>query len=163
MTTLSLVTALLLGSTGFAHGGGIIDRCYAQRTGGFILGPGPGYGWGYPNGNPDEYGYYDLGDRIPLAEGRTAEYHFLRQYSIPPEQMFISTYYNPYISQGQRYVPWTNCGGPHPASNAPSGPGDMPAHPYDETIGTGPRVAVPTFTGRSEAPPINTGSSGLTP
>ncbi len=165
-TAISLALALALGATG-DHGAhprqGWLARHYAQRTGGYILGPGPGNGWGFPNGNPDGYGWYDLGPRLPIAGGRTADYYFRRYYSVPAEQLFISTYYNPYVSQGQRYIPYSNCGGPHPASGLPYGSAVLSMHPYNDTLGTGPRVPIPSFTGRVEAPPINTGNSGLTP
>ncbi|MFO0909875.1 MAG: hypothetical protein U0794_16260 [Isosphaeraceae bacterium] len=38
-----------------------------------------------------------------------------------------------------------------------------PTHPYNESLGRGPQVNVPPFTGRIEAQPINSGTTGLTP
>ncbi len=45
----------------------------------------------------------------------------------------------------------------------PTGSAVTPAHPYQATLGTGPRVKLPNFTGRTEAPPVPPGGSGLTP
>ena len=36
-------------------------------------------------------------------------------------------------------------------------------HPYNATLNTTPRVAVPRFSGRVEAPPVNHGNTGLRP
>jgi len=43
------------------------------------------------------------------------------------------------------------------------GSANTPVHPYQDTIGTGPKVNVPPFNGRVGAPPIPSGSTGLTP
>ncbi len=80
-----------------------------------ILPPGPGVGWGFPNGAPDGYGWYSVGDRLPLGADRTPDYYFNRQYAIMPQQMFLPTYFNTYVMRGQRYIPYVNCGGAHPA------------------------------------------------
>jgi hypothetical protein len=130
---------------------------------GCIVPPGPGYGWGFPNGNPDGYGWWDHGTCLPLGPNRTSEYYFPRYFSIPPAQMFLPSYYNPYITRGQRYLPYSGCGGFHPAGGPALGSAETPVHPYQDTIGTGPRVRLPQFNGRVEVPPVNSGSTGLTP
>jgi hypothetical protein len=130
---------------------------------GWILPPGPGYGWGFPNGNPDGYGYRDDGVYLPLWSDRTSEYYFPRYFMVPPDTLFFPTYYNAYISRGQRYIPYAGCGGAHPAGYAPIGSAVMPPFPYDESSASGPRVQIPTFTGNVGAPPVPSGSTGLTP
>src|SRR3954469_25556925 len=87
---------------------------YHTNTGGRILPNGPGYGWGFPNGNPDGYGYVDYGTDLPLGANRTAEYYFPRYFAVPAVQAFFPTYYNPYFTRGQRYVPYAGAGGEHP-------------------------------------------------
>jgi hypothetical protein len=78
--------------------------------------------------------------------------------------MFMTTYYNPYLTKGQRYDPYTGCApGFHPASGPALGSANTPLHPYQDTLGSGPRVSIPGFDGRVEAPPVNSGSTGLTP
>jgi hypothetical protein len=154
-TIVSMTLALAMGSTGGAfryHGP--VPR---------ILPPGPGYGHGFPNGNPDGYGWFDYSTWVPLGADRTPEYYFPRYFAVPADQAFLPTYYNPYQSRGQRYITFTNCGGWHPAGGPPMASSEMPVHPYRDTIGSGPRVQLPTFSGRVEAPPINSGGSGLTP
>ncbi len=130
---------------------------------GWVQPPGPGYGWGFPNGNPDGYGWWDHDARLPLGADRTPEYYFPRYLATTPETLFLPTYYNPYLSRGQRYISYTGCGGAHPAGGPPLGSAVMPVHPYQDTIGTGPRVQIPNFTGNVEAPPVNSGGTGLTP
>jgi hypothetical protein len=154
-TIVSMTLAFAMGATGdhFHHGGG----------GGWVTPDGPGYGWGFPNGNPDGYGWWDHGYTLPLGANRTPEYFFPRQFSYPVSQMFLPTYYNPYVSRGQRYIPYAGCGGCHPMGGPPLGSSTMPMHPYQDTIGSGPAVQLPTFSGRVEAPPINSGGTGLTP
>lgn len=148
----TVTLALAMGSTEGLFSGG-----------GRIMPPGPGYGWGFPNGNPDGYGWVDYGSFLPLGADRTADYYFQRQFSIPINQMFMPTYYNAYVTRGQRYIPYTGCGGWHPAGGPPVASAATPLHPYNETIGSGPRVQVPAFSGRVEAPPVNSGGTGLTP
>jgi hypothetical protein len=154
--TLAIVVALAfaIGSTGQGHG------C---AHGPYILPDGPGYGWGFPNGNPDGYGWVDNGIYLPLGANRTAEYFFQRYYAVPVDQMFLPNYYNPYVTRGQRYLSYAGCGGAHPAGGPAIASANTPEHPYNETIGTGPRVSLPGFSGRIEAPPINSGGTGLTP
>jgi hypothetical protein len=131
-----------------------------------VMPPGPGYGWGFPNRNPDGYGFWDAGDRLPLGlqADRTADYFFRRYFSVPADQMFEPNYYNPYVTRGQRYIPYVGCApGFHPAGGPAVGSAETPVHPYLDTLGTGPRVTIPEFNGRVEAPPINSGGTGLTP
>lgn len=136
---------------------------HGHHAGGRILADGPGYGWGFPNNNPDGYGWFDHGTALPLGANRTGEYYFPRYFSLPPAQMFLQSYYNPVLTRGQRYVPFTGCGGAHPSGGFPTGSAMTPEHPYQETIGRGPRVSLPAFSGRTEAPPVPSGNSGLTP
>ncbi len=136
---------------------------YYQQGGGRILPPGPGYGWGFPNGNPDGYGFFDVGTYLPLGANRTSDYYFRRYYGIPADQLFFPNYSNPYVTRGQRYISFTGCGGEHPAGGPPLGSANTPVHPYNDTIGSGPRVNIPAFGGRIEAPPVNSGGTGLTP
>jgi hypothetical protein len=151
-TIVTVALALAMGSTG-----GHRDRPLR------ILPPGPGYGWGFPNGNPDGFGWYNIGDYLPLGADRTPEYYFPRYFSVPMSQLFMPTYENPYYTRGQRYLPYSNCGGAHPAGGPAMVSAATPVHPYNDTIGSGPRVNVPGFSGRVEAPPINSGGTGLTP
>ncbi len=135
---------------------------FAQGHG--INPPGPGYGWGFPNGNPDGYGWWSHGAYLPIGADRTAEYYFPRYFSVPASQAFLPSYYNPIITRGQRYVPYAGCGGcVHPVCGPPTGSALTPEHPYQNTLGTGPRVNLPAFSGRTEAPPVPPGGSGLTP
>jgi hypothetical protein len=155
--------ALAVGSTGQ----GVFPYGYYQAGGGsgWVMPPGPGYGWGFPNGNPDGYGFWDPGNRLPLGADRTADYFFRRYFSVPVDQMFMTTYYNPYLTKGQRYIPYTACSATafHPAGGPALGSANTPLHPYQDTLGTGPRLSIPEFNGRVEAQPINSGGTGLTP
>ena len=72
----------------------------------YILPPGPGDGWGFPNKATDGYGWEDYAPYLPLNGDRTADYYFPRYFAVPPEQMFLQTYYNPYETRGQRYLPY---------------------------------------------------------
>ena len=128
-----------------------------------ILPPGPGDGWGFPNRSPDGYGWADYGPYLPLGADRTAEYYFPRYYAVPPEQMFLQSYYNPYETRGQRYLPYVAAGGAHPAGGLPPGPADLPKSPYAGETGETPVAPVPLLNGRTEAAPIASGGSGLTP
>ena len=153
MSTIVTVTlALAMSSTGGHFSGG-----------GRILPPQPGYGVGFPNGNPDGYGYFDNGTYLPIGADRTADWYFQRQFAVPPSAMFMPTYYNPYVMRGQRYTTYAGCGGCHPMSGPAIASAHTPVNPYQDTIGSGPRVPVPSFTGRVEAPPVNAGGTGLTP
>ncbi len=101
---------------GHAHGGHEL-----LPPGGRILPPGPGAGWGFPNGNPDGYGWVDYGTFLPLGANRTPDYFFPRNFSLLPVQTFYPQYYNPYVQRGQRYIPYTACGGAHPNGRAAAG------------------------------------------
>jgi hypothetical protein len=164
---LALALALLAGGAAWAGPPVVYPHAHHQHhslaPGGRILGPGPGNGWGFPNGSPDSYGWFDHGTALPLGGDRVGEYYFPRYYSVPPVQAFLPSYYNPYITRGQRYVAFVGGGGAHPAGGPPTGSAETPVHPYQDTIGSGPRVRIPAFNGRIEAPPINSGGSGLTP
>ncbi len=152
----SLALALSVASTG-----GLLDLLH--NDGGFVTPPGPGLGWGFPNGNPDGHGYYDYGRTVPMGADRTPDYYFRRQYTMPATQIFYPTYYNHYISRGQRYIPYSNCGGWHPAGGPAPGPSNMPMYPSRGYNNALPSGSVPTFTGRTDAPPEPAGGSGLIP
>jgi hypothetical protein len=154
----AVALACALGSTG---GGWLANLIRPQHS--WVLPPGPGYGWGFPNGNPDGYGWFDHGVLLPLGADRTGEYYFPRYYAVPAEQLILQSYYNPYLSRGQRYIPYAGGGGWHPMGGLPPAPADLPANPYLNSLGSGPTVRVPAFSGRVEAPPVNAGSTGLTP
>ena len=129
-----------------------------------VMPPLPGYGAGYPNGNPDGYGFIDYGDKLPLYTDRLPEYHFPRYLAVPASQLFLPNYYDPYVSRGQRFIPYAGCGGsPHPMSSLPKVSAVQSVHPYTETLNTTPRVSAPRFSGRVEAPPVNPGGTGLRP
>ncbi len=150
----SLALALSVASTG---------GLFRHEPGGRITPPGPGYGWGFPNGNPDGFGYVDYGSTLPLGANRTPDYFFRRYFALPASQVFFPTYYNPYLTRGQRYLPFSGCGGEHPAGGPPFGSAEMPMHPYTNVINTQPLVEPPPMSGRVEAPPIAPGGSGLIP
>jgi hypothetical protein len=139
------------------------QHVHMHGGGGRITPPGPGYGWGFPNGNPDGYGWVDFGTTLPLGSDRITDYYFRRQFSMPVSQMFLPQYYNPYLTRGQRYVPYTACGGMHPAGGPALGPADMPVHPSQDAERSQPSRPTPTFSGRVEAPPAPPGGSGLIP
>ena len=159
-TLITLTLSLAAGATASGP-----DSHYARRTtqNGRFLAPGPGNGWGFPNGNPDGYGWVDFSTTIPMGADRVAEYFFPRYYASPANQMFSPQFYNAYFTRGQRYVPYSLCGGEHPMGGIPFVSAALPTHPYQDTIGTGPRVRVPVYRGRVDAPPINPGTTGLTP
>lgn len=138
---------------------------HAHHThGGRITPPGPGLGWGFPNGNPDGYGWVDYGTTLPLGADRTPDYFFRRQYATPIPQMFFPTYYNPYVSRGQRYLPYSGCGGAHPAGGPPLGSSEMSARPYEDWLSQSrPVVQPPDYTGEVDAPAEPAGGSGLIP
>ena len=138
----SMALAMAVGSTG-----GIFAR-HAPAPGGRILAPGPGSGWGFPNGNPDGYGWFDHGTALPLGADRTPEYFFPRYLAVPPDQLFFPTYYNPYVNRGQRYIPYAGCGGDHPMGGPPLGSASTPVYPYSDTAGFDPQLPLPTFSGR---------------
>ena len=78
--------------------------------------------------------------------------------------MWFPTYYNTYAMRGQRAIfPTPVWEAATPWGGRPPGSAETPDHPYNDTIGSGPRVPIPSFTGRVEAPAINSGGTGLTP
>ena len=121
-TIVSLALALAAGATGRGEHAAT-TRTTATAAAAGSSPPGPGYGWGFPNGNPDGYGWCDHGDALPLGADRTAEYYFPRYFALPPDQMFLPTYYNPYMTRGQRYIAYAGCGGDHPAGGPADGLG----------------------------------------
>ncbi len=134
------------------------------RSAGWILPPGPGDGWGFPNGDPHNAGWYSPGHYLPLGADRTVDYYFPRYFAVPPEQMFPGTDYNPYINRGQRYLPYAGAGGDHPAGGPPLDSSTTPVQPYTSMDGAQPDSPVPTFRGRVDAPPLPaSGGTGLTP
>ncbi len=133
------------------------------HPGGRIMVDGPGLGWGFRNGNPDGYGWVDYSQGLPLGINRSPDYYFPRYHAVPADQMFFPTYYNPYLSRGQRFIPFSNCGGDHPAGSPPRATAVMPMHPYNDTLGNRALRPQPAFNGRVEAPAINPGTSGLRP
>ncbi len=153
----SMALVLAVSSTG-----GLFGR-HSPAPGGRILNPGPGSGYGFPNGNPDGYGWFDHGTALPLGANRTAEYYFPRYLAAPAPQLFLPTYYNPYVNRGQRYIPFSGCGGEHPMGGPPIGSATTPVYPYSSMAGSDPQTPLPTFSGRVEAPPISSGGTGLTP
>lgn len=128
-----------------------------------VVPPLPGYGAGYRNGNPDGYGWVDYGVNLPLTADRIPDYYFPRYLAVPPTQMFLPSYYNPYVSRGQRFLPFSGCGGLHPVSALPTASAVQNVHPYQDTLNNQPRTAIPNFSGRVEAQPVNPGSTGLRP
>ena len=134
-----------------------------SSTGGHVMPPGPGPGWGFPNGNPDGYGWVDYGDRIPLGADRTPDYFARRYFMLPPIQAVMPTYWNPYETRGQRFIPYAGCGGQHPMGGPPMGSSSTPVHPYQRAINATPLVAPPAYSGRSDSPPVPSGATGLIP
>ena len=115
---------------------------------------------------PDGYGWVDFGDKLPLTADRVAR--LLTSPAIGRSRRHrcsCRTYYNPYISRGQRFMPYTGCGGPHPMSGAARVLGRRGRPPVHQgTLNNVPQTPeAPTFTGKVEAPAVNPGSSGLRP
>jgi hypothetical protein len=134
-----------------------------QAPGGRIVAPGPGDGWGFPNGNPDGYGWVDYGTALPLGGDRTPDYFFPRYLSSMPQQIFFPQYYNPYVQRGQRYIPWAGCGGAHPFGGPPTASSVTPMYPDREAVSREPVVPVPDFSGATEAAPLPGGPSTIMP
>ncbi len=163
-TIVTLSLSLALSSTGQGKATG---HCHCQTHGhastNHIVPPGPGYGWGFHNDNPDKYGWVDYGTDLPLGADRTAEYYFPRYIAVPPEQMFIQSYYNPFQTRGQRYIPYAGAGGEHPMGELPTTSSELPKSPFGTMPHDRPVVPIPRLNGRVEADPIPSGGSGLTP
>jgi hypothetical protein len=159
IVTMSLtlaVHAFGLGQSPYPHHG---DSYRALN----IVPPGPGDGWGFPNGAIDGYGWVDYGYLLPLGADRTPEYYFPRTYSVPPAQMFPQTYYNCFETRGQRYIPYAGGGGDHPMGGPPLASSHLPESPYTASPDDTPFVTVPRLNGEVESLPLSSGSSGLTP
>lgn len=139
---------------GHAHGHG------HHTPGGRILSPGPGAGWGFPNGAADGYGWVDYGTALPLGADRTPDYFFPRNFAVLPVQVFYPQYYNPYVQRGQRYIPYSGGGGAHPFGGQPTESSMTPIYPDRESAGGPPLTDVPSFTGEVEGPPVPT-TSGM--
>jgi hypothetical protein len=134
-----------------------------QQQFSYIMPPGPGLGWGFQNGNPDGYGWVDYGVYLPLGADRTAEYFFPRFLSAPPGQLFPGTFFDPFETRGQRYIPYCGAGGEHPMGGPPTGSSHLPVSPYAADRSNQPVVRVPRLNGRIESPPLPSGGSGLNP
>lgn len=141
----------------------VLSAGHAPFEGG-ELGPGPGAGWGFPNGNPDGYGFWSQGHKLAICQGRTTEFYVQRYMMLPSCQLLFPQYFNPYVMRSQRYIPYTGCvGGCHPFSD-PIIPTTLSMKPYDEgPVSTQPVVNMPRFVGVTESEPINSGSSGFLP
>lgn len=165
----SLIVALTAASSGGLFGGPdrpapAPPRAACEHThhhahhllapGGRIMPPGPGAGWGFPNGAPDGYGWVDYGTYLPLGANRTPDYFFPRHFATLPEQVFLPSYYNPYVQRGQRYIPYTACGGCHPNGGPARSTSETSTHPYEDQISAPPLGNAPNFSGEVEAPPI---------
>jgi hypothetical protein len=160
-TIVTVSLTLALSSFGLGHDEADHHHPHHIKTD-HIVPPGPGDGWGFPNGNPDKYGWVDYGVDLPLGSDRTAEYFFPRYFAAPPDQMFIQTYYNPFETRGQRYIPFVGAAeGEHPAGGPPVTSAALPVSPYAEESDT-PVVRIPRLNGRVEGP-APAGSSGLNP
>jgi hypothetical protein len=125
--------------------------------------PGPGDGWGFPNDNPDNYGWVDYGVLLPLGADRTPDYFFPRYLSAPPQQMIPQTYYNAFLTRGQRYIPYCGAGGDHPMGGPPIASAELPVSPYAAAPNSELVVTPPRLNGSVEAPPLPSGGTGLTP
>jgi hypothetical protein len=163
-TIVAVSLTLAVNSFGLGH----VPADYAARRHthhhtDYIMPPGPGLGWGFPNDNPDQYGWVDYGVYLPLGEDRTAEYYFPRYHAVPPAQMFLQTYYNCFETRGQRYIPYCGAGGEHAMGGPPVVSNALPVSPYAELDDSKPVTPVPRLNGRVEAPSLPSGGSGLTP
>ncbi len=127
----------------------------------YIMPPGPGLGWGFPNGNPDGYGWVDYGVFLPLGSDRTPDYFFPRFLSAPPGQLFPQTFFDPFETRGQRYIPYAGAGGEHPMGELPTASSHLPVSPYAADRGDKAVVPVPRLNGRIESPPLPSGGAGL--
>jgi len=164
MTATIVTVSLTLAMSSFGLGHDPADHHHGHHyKQDHIMPPGPGNGWGFPNDNPDQYGWVDYEDNLPLSADRTPEYYFPRYFAIPPEEMFIQTYYNCFETRGQRYIPYAGAGGDHPMGGPAPAVAELPVSPYAAELNNEPLMNVPRFNGRVEAPPLPSGGSGLTP
>jgi hypothetical protein len=170
-TIFTMTLAVALGAGGQYSDPGRCPHGLAQhrhlincRSGGYILPPGPGAGWGFPYSETDSTGWYDPGSFLPLGADRTTDYYFPRYLAVPPEQGFMGTYYNPYWNRGQRYIPYTGNGGEHPMGGPAPDSAITPIRPYSALSSARAVVPVPRLQGRVEASTMdNSGKTGLTP
>jgi hypothetical protein len=162
MTATIVAVSLTLALHSFGLGHEPIDYHHIGADA-YIMPPGPGEGWGFPNDNPDHYGWVDYETYLPLGADRTPDYFFPRYFSAPPEQMFETTYYNPFQTRGQQYIPYCGAGGDHPMGGPPIASSELPVSPYATTPDSELVVTPPRLNGRVEAPPLPSGGSGLTP
>jgi hypothetical protein len=158
-TIVSVSLTLALNSFGL----GDMPARYQDLRFKYLVPPGPGNGWGFPNGSADGYGWVNYGVFLPLGADRTPEYYFPRYMAIPATQMFTQTYYNPFETRGQRYIPFVGAGGAHPMGGPPIASSHLPVSPFAGLSDRSPVVRVPRLNGRVEAPPLSSGGSGLTP
>jgi hypothetical protein len=166
MTAAIMTVGLTLAMNSFGVGYGPSVYHAHTRLHGFpayILPPGPGAGWGFPNDAPDHYGWVDYGPYLPLGADRTAEYYFPRYHAAPPDQLFFPTYYNAFETRGQRYIPFCQAGGEHPMGGPPLATAELPVSPYAAMPDTGPLIPVPRLNGRVEAPPDRSIGAPLNP
>lgn len=166
MTTAIVTVALTVAMNSFGLGyAPALDHgvLHGHRYAMYIMPPGPGLGWGYPNDNPDKYGWVDYDVYLPLGEDRTAEYYFPRYHAAPPQQMFFPTYYNCFETRGQRYIPYCGGGGQHPLGGPPEASAALPVSPYAALPDTGPLVPVPRLNGKVEAQPDRSVGQGINP
>jgi hypothetical protein len=166
MTAAIMTVGLTLAASSFGLGNGPAapnGHMHGRRYPEWILPPGPGDGWGFPNDAPDGYGWVNYGVFLPLGADRTAEYYFPRYMAAPPEQLFFPTYYNCFETRGQRYIPYCAAGGEHPMGGPPPASAELPMSPYAAIPETGPVVPIPRFNGRVEAPPDRSIGTPLTP
>src|SRR5689334_8593142 len=163
IVAVSLTLALNSFGLGHAPSPGHVPTGYQDLSFKYMVPPGPGDGWGFPNGNTDGYGWVDYGVFLPLGADRTAEYFFPRYFSAPPAQMFPPTFFNPYETRGQRYIPYCGAGGAHPMGGAPLASSHLPVSPFASAPDEVPVVRIPRLSGRIEGPPVPPGTTGVNP
>ena len=82
MTSAIVTMSLTLALSSFGLGHELDAPSSSVPQGVYIVPPGPGDGWGFPNDNPDHYGWVDYGVYLPLGADRTAEYYFPRYFAV---------------------------------------------------------------------------------
>jgi hypothetical protein len=160
----SIVIFTTLGTlgSGSAHSDGGYHAHGHLPSVGRILRPGPGNGWGFPNGARNGYGYINYEIALPLGADRTADYFFPRYFAVTGPNLVFPNYYNPYVDRGQRYLPFAGQGGFHPLGQVAVNH-RLPYRPYLDAAASGPVVTVPGFGGRVEAPPTDSSTNDLMP
>jgi hypothetical protein len=151
-TIVAVSLTLALNSFGLGHAPppGHVPAGYQDLNFKYKVPPGPGDGWGFLNGNPDGYGFVDYGVFLPTGADRTAEYYFPRYFSAPPNQMFPASYFDPYETRGQRYIPYCGAGGDHPMGGPPISSSHLPVNPFARITDDVPVVRVPNLNGNIE-------------